>query len=234
MVFITIMTVIDNENVGARIKKIRINHFKKKLTQQEFANLLLPPVDKSAVRKWEKGLNLPNEDRLKQIADIGEVSIDFLLFGKQLNGYGKRIEDLRESERLTQEELGRILLPAKSEEEIAAIENEVYFPKYEELKQFAEKLNSTIYFISFGISRRQSVHPLTDFDVYEKLDTTERLLQASNLTKEELVDSDMFFDQMNDIRLKQIDNPDYFNAVSKLITLINPENIDEVLKNLEK
>lgn len=130
--------------------------------------------------------------------------------------------------------MGRILLPAKSEEEIAAIENEVYFPKYEELKQFAEKLNSTIYFIAFGISRRQSVHPLTDFDVYEKLDTTERLLQASNLTKEELVDSDMFFDQMNDIRLKQIDNPDYFNAVSKLITLINPENIDEVLKNLEK
>ena len=228
------MPIINNQAVGKRIKEIRTNHFDKKITLEEFGKLLSPPAIRPLVSKWEKGLNLPNEERLIQIAKIGNVTTDYLLFGKQLNGYGKRIEDLRESERLTQEELGRILLPAKSEEEIAAIENEVYFPTYEELRQFAEKLNSTIYFIAFGIKRRQSSYSDTDFDVYEKLDTTERLLQDSNLTKEELVDSDMFFHQMNDIRLKQINNPDYFNAVSKLITLINPENIDEVLKILEK
>lgn len=44
----------------------------------------------------------------------------------------------------------------------------------------------------------------------------------------------MFFDQMNDIRVQQIDNRNYYNSVAKLITLINQENIDEVLKSLEK
>lgn len=134
----------------------------------------------------------------------------------------------------SREELSRMLNPMKTEEDISAIENEVYFPKYEELKQIARILSSTIYFIAFGIERRQSFHSDTDFDVFEKLDTTEKLLQASELKNDELVDSDMFFYQMNDIRLKQIDNPDYYNSVAKLITLINPENIDEVLKNLEK
>lgn len=228
------MPIIDNKAVGKRIKEIRTSRFEKKITLEEFGKLLSPPAIRPLVSKWEKGLNLPNEDRLKQIAKIGNVTTDYILFGKQLNGYGKRIEDLRKAEKLTQEELGRILSPMKSKEEIAAIENEVYFPKYEELEQISEKLNSTVHFIAFAISRRQSVHSLTDYDVYKKLDTTEKLLQASELKNDELVDSDMFFYQMNDIRLKQIDNPDYYNSVAKLITLINPENIDEVLKNLEK
>lgn len=195
--------------------------------------MISPPADKGVVGRWEKGVNLPNNERLFQIAKIGNVTTDYILFGKQLNGYGERIENLRNQKKYSQEEISRMLNPMKTEEEIAAIENEVYFPKYEELKQLAEILDSTIYFIAFNIKRRQSFHPDTDYDVYEKLDTTERLLQASNLTKEELVDSDMFFDQMNDIRLKQIDNPDYYNSVAKLITLINPENIDKVLENLE-
>lgn len=137
----------------------------KKITLEEFGKFLSPPAIRPLVSKWEKGLTLPNEDRLKQIAKIGDVTTDYILFGKPLNSYGKRIEDLRKAEKLTQEELGRILSPMTSEEEMAAIENEVYFPKYKELKQFAEKLNSTVHFIAFAISRRQSVHSLTDYDV---------------------------------------------------------------------
>ena len=228
------MSIIDNVEVGKRIKQIRTEYFEKKLTQTEFGQLIDSAVKKSSVRDWENGNNLPNKERLKKIANIANVSVDYILFGKKINGYGERIENLRKKERLTQDELGRVLLPMKSEEEIAAIENEVYFPKYEELKQFSEKLNSTIYFIAFGITRRQSVHSLTDYDVYKKLDTTEKLLQTSDLKNDELVDSYMFFYKMNDIRLKQIDNPDYYNSVAKLITLINPENIDKVLENLEK
>ncbi len=228
------MRPIDTKEVGKRIKSIRLNLSSKKVSLEEFGRLFDPVATKATVSKWERGQYLPNNERLFKIAEIGNVTTDYILFGKQLNGYGKRIEDLRKAEKLTQEELGRILSPMKSEEEIAAIENEVYFPKYEELKQLAEKLNSTVHFIAFAISRRQSVHSLTDYDVYKKLDTTENLLQASDLKNDDLIDSDMFFYQMNDIRLKQIDNPDYYNSVAKLITLINQENIDEVLKNLEK
>lgn len=228
------MKAIDTKAAGKRIKEIRLGLSSKKTTLEQFGKMLNPPADKGVVGRWEKGVNLPNNERLFQIAEIGNVTTDYILFGKQLNGYGERIENLRDKKKYSREELSRMLNPMKTEEDISAIENEVYFPKYEELKQIARILSSTIYFIAFGIKRRQSFHSDTDFDVFEKLDTTEKLLQASELKNDELVDSDMFFYQMNDIRLKQIDNPDYYNSVAKLITLINPENIDEVLKNLEK
>jgi transcriptional regulator with XRE-family HTH domain len=63
--------------VGKRIKNIRINL---KETTAEFANNFDPPSSDSLVSRWERGVNLPNSERLKVIADLGGISVDELLY----------------------------------------------------------------------------------------------------------------------------------------------------------
>lgn len=68
-----------NKIIGSRIKEIRLQSG---LTLEKFGKLFSPPVDKSLVSRWEKGINLPNNDRIKRIAEIGKVSIDYLKHGQ--------------------------------------------------------------------------------------------------------------------------------------------------------
>ena len=40
-----------------------------------------PKAHKSIVSKWEKGLTKPSNERLKEIAELGNVSVDYILYG---------------------------------------------------------------------------------------------------------------------------------------------------------
>lgn len=71
---------INNELVGNRIKKIRSE---KGMSQEEFG-LLIKNAHKSLVSKWEKGQSLPNNERLKRIAELGEMTVEELLHGDEL------------------------------------------------------------------------------------------------------------------------------------------------------
>ncbi|WP_240628327.1 helix-turn-helix domain-containing protein [Macrococcoides goetzii] len=73
------MENINKHDVGRRIKSIRL---KKGFNMREFGERLDNASD-SIVSRWEKGKTLPNSNRLKKIAEIGEVSIDELLYGKE-------------------------------------------------------------------------------------------------------------------------------------------------------
>src|SRR5690625_3538497 len=66
---------INNELVGFRIKNIRQNLG---MTQEEFGNLF--DATRSNVSKWERGSSLPNKERLKQIAKIGDMTVEELLY----------------------------------------------------------------------------------------------------------------------------------------------------------
>lgn len=68
----------DKLSVGERIKDIRISNG---LTMEEFGARL--KTSKASVNNWEKGVNLPNKQRLKQIADMGGISVNYLLNGVQ-------------------------------------------------------------------------------------------------------------------------------------------------------
>lgn len=68
--------------VGNRIKSIRIN---KGLSMDEFAIMIDNKAKSGTVANWETGKNLPNNARLKRIAEIGEVSVEFLLTGDIFN-----------------------------------------------------------------------------------------------------------------------------------------------------
>lgn len=111
---------INNKLVGNRIKKIRSE---KGMSQEEFG-LLIKNAHKSLVSKWEKGQSLPNNDRLKRIAEIGETTVDFILYGS-LDDYARNL--LKELEKELHED------DSINKGTISLIVNDVenrLFPKY--------------------------------------------------------------------------------------------------------
>ena len=71
-----------NKAIGDRIKAVREKLGK---TQIDFGLAFNPPVNKSSVSRWEKGETLPSAKRLKYIADLGSVSVDYLINGSGLS-----------------------------------------------------------------------------------------------------------------------------------------------------
>lgn len=69
---------IDKKEVGRRIKTIRINL---KETTAEFAEHFTPPASNSLVSRWERGVNLPNNERIEVISKLGNISVEELLYG---------------------------------------------------------------------------------------------------------------------------------------------------------
>lgn len=71
-------TDIKKQTIGQRIRNIRQELG---MTLEEFGKLF--NAGKSNVRKWEVGSSLPNPERLKAIAKIGDTTVgDLLYFGK--------------------------------------------------------------------------------------------------------------------------------------------------------
>lgn len=76
------MKDIDKKMVGLRIRSIRQD---KGMTLEEFGKLF--GAGKSNVSKWEKGLAIPNAERLKSISKIGNMTVDQLLYGENGKSY---------------------------------------------------------------------------------------------------------------------------------------------------
>lgn len=69
---------VNNTEVGTRIKRIRLS---KGMTLEEFGKLF--GASKGSVQGWESGRNLPNPERLKSIAKIGDTTVEELLHGNK-------------------------------------------------------------------------------------------------------------------------------------------------------
>lgn len=67
----------DAIEVGIRIKKIRTNLG---YSMSQFGELI-SDSPKTTVNNWERGINLPKEDKLKKIALLGKVTTNELLYG---------------------------------------------------------------------------------------------------------------------------------------------------------
>ncbi|MDW8563860.1 helix-turn-helix transcriptional regulator [Staphylococcus shinii] len=73
------MIIISKQTILAKnIKKIRQSLG---MSMEEFGKEFDVTAHKSLVSKWEKGLSKPNNERLKKIAELGNISIDELLYG---------------------------------------------------------------------------------------------------------------------------------------------------------
>lgn len=66
------------KQAGFRIRKIRENL---DLTMEDFALKIDTKAKKGTVSNWENGKNLPNKKRLQRIAELGSVSVDYILDG---------------------------------------------------------------------------------------------------------------------------------------------------------
>lgn len=85
----------EKKKIGSRIKKIRLE---KGMTLEEFGKLF--DTSKSNVSMWEKGRSLPNPERMKQIAKIGDTTISELI----------KIDEVKPSKKLAHKETIRKVL----------------------------------------------------------------------------------------------------------------------------
>jgi transcriptional regulator with XRE-family HTH domain len=74
-------TISKNAEMGKRIRSIRKRLGK---NQEEFGQLFDPPAPKSSVSYWENGGG-PNKQRLKKIAELGGVSVEYLINGSHMS-----------------------------------------------------------------------------------------------------------------------------------------------------
>lgn len=86
-------TIEDKEKIGMRIAIIRRSLG---LTGEEFAQLIDKKASKSSVAAWESGRNLPNAQRLKIIAELGNITVEQLLKSKdyELNALGMALDGI--------------------------------------------------------------------------------------------------------------------------------------------
>lgn len=72
----------ENIEIGKRIKSARISQGK---DLASFGASITPPASASIASRWERGINLPNSERLQSIAEQSGVSVDYLLHGPNLD-----------------------------------------------------------------------------------------------------------------------------------------------------
>lgn len=78
----------NKKDVGQRIKIIRL---KKGMTLEEFGKLF--NTSKGIISRWENGISIPNPERLKKIAELGGISIDYLLNGENISVDRKQLKE---------------------------------------------------------------------------------------------------------------------------------------------
>lgn len=95
------------ERVGKRIKTIRLElgynmrEFGEKISKDN-------PPSNSIVSRWEKGISLPSAGRLKAIAELGNTTVNHLLFYKtkeeiQLDVYKMFFEEIESKSKKIEE-----------------------------------------------------------------------------------------------------------------------------------
>lgn len=115
---------IDLFQAGMRIRNIRE---KLGLTMEEFAKKIDSKAQKGTVSNWENGKNLPNKLRLQKIAELGNSSPEWILFGDIPITVKQLIDDIQKDEiSKYNSELYKQLYDPKTKKEITDIILERY------------------------------------------------------------------------------------------------------------
>ena len=123
------------KTTGERIKDIRLGNG---MSKTEFGKLF--ETTGSLVNKWETNQVTPTEKRLKEIAEIGGVSIHELTYRKPI---GKKIRNIRKSLGYSQLEFSKVVGATKSA--VANWENGYNYPNNDRLKVIAGLGNTTVF-----------------------------------------------------------------------------------------
>lgn len=128
-------------DLGKKIKNIRLEHG---LNLREFGEKINNSSD-SLVSRWEKGHSIPRQDRLKKIAEFGNLSVEELMKDVDETPYftvGKRIKSIRLRNGMNLEDFGNLFWVSKSN--VSKWENGRQLPNKLRLKKIAELGNITV------------------------------------------------------------------------------------------
>ena len=73
---------------------------------EEFGELFDPPANKSIVSRWEKDVSVPNNRRMKRIAELGGVTVADLIIDNKALISKKEYDRLKDIERKYNELIG--------------------------------------------------------------------------------------------------------------------------------
>ncbi|SFE36758.1 helix-turn-helix domain-containing protein [Trichococcus pasteurii] len=151
---------INKNEVGFRISSIR----KQLGLNQELFGEKISNAHKSLVSKWEKGQSLPNNERLKIIADLGGITVDELLHGNQYEYAYNLINDLYDQLDASKKVLSEDKREAIMEDILQRVTNspiskrmDYLSPKYKEYITVMFEIHFDDYFIKEVISNENAI-----------------------------------------------------------------------------
>lgn len=137
------MKAVKSSKFGEMLKELRVN---KNLTQQEVSEVL--ETDRSCIANYERGKRVPPLESLVKIARFFDVSLDYLVLGKNFRLPKKQNFD---------EEMARELMAENTAlmEEMITISEKLKDKEVEVglLKELVERLNNYIHFLEEKVQK---------------------------------------------------------------------------------
>lgn len=156
---------VNRTEMGLRIKTIRKNRDE---SLEKFGKQFTRPAGKNVVSRWEKGINIPDIERLMNVAQLGETTATYILYGSQFENMlqsskkkvkfqklgpvylGRRLRKIRKERKLERTEFGQYFVPPITKWSMDRYENGTDIPNTERLIQYAFIGKVSLEFLIFG------------------------------------------------------------------------------------
>ncbi|WP_270692328.1 helix-turn-helix domain-containing protein [Enterococcus malodoratus] len=160
------LPVVDKAAMGEQIKEIRKNRGE---SLEKFGKNFTRPAGKNVVTRWEKGINIPDIERLMNVAYLGKVTVPYLLYGdtfskmlkkgnkvskfEKLDPFrmGLRLRKIRRDYRLERENFGKFFSPPITKWSMDRYENGKDIPNTDRIIQYAYIGKVSLEFLIYGI-----------------------------------------------------------------------------------
>ena len=156
---------VDKMAIGKRIQEIRKNRGE---TLEKFGKNFTRSAGKNVVNRWEKGTNIPDIERLMNVAYLGKVTVPYILYGDTFNkmlkkGHkiskfekldpfrmGLRLRKIRRDYRLEREDFGKFFSPPITKWSMDRYENGKDTPNTDRIIQYAYIGKVSLEFLIYG------------------------------------------------------------------------------------
>ena len=160
------LPIVDKTAMGKRIQEIRKNRGE---TLEKFGKNFTRPAGKNVVNRWEKGANIPDIERLMNVAYLGKVTVPYILYGETfckmlkrgntINQFekldpfrmGLRFRKIRRDYRLEREAFGKFFSPPITKWSMDKYENGKDIPNTDRIIQYAYIGRVSLEFLIYGI-----------------------------------------------------------------------------------
>ncbi|OQO86093.1 transcriptional regulator [Enterococcus casseliflavus] len=160
------LPVVDRDAMGNRMQEIRKNRGE---TLEKFGKKFTRPAGKNVVTRWEKGINIPDIERIMNVAYLGKVTVPYILYGdtfgkmlkkgNRINQFekldpfrmGLRFRKIRRDYRLEREDFGKFFSPPITKWSMDRYENGKDIPNTDRIIQYAYIGKVSLEFLIYGI-----------------------------------------------------------------------------------